>query len=824
MSFDDNSILYAPHYVQMEQRGLHLLIDPEIPNWIATDKRGAKILQKLRAGRIFRELVSEYAADHGMEATRAWLHVDCFLKDARRHQFADYKPFPGSTYTGRRDYLSLDALNELWIHTNNFCNLTCAHCLVNSSPRGDAGLPGDKIREIIDQANELGVDRFYFTGGEPLVRRDFFKLAEYVRKGKGKELIVLTNGTLLHGERLERLKRLNPEKLKLQVSLDGSSPQVNDPIRGEGSFRRIVEGIENAVSIGFVPTVTTAVSTQNLEDLGDIAELLSQLGVENHHFLWMHRRGRVLESDNAFFPSTGKLIAAVTRTKKRADELGMTIDNFEALKARLDSWRGTKFDLGNAGLDSLCVYSDGGVYPSAALAGCPGLCCGNILEEPLERIWQESRVCRELWSATVQRKALCQDCHLRFLCGGGDLDHSYLYSQQISRNGGDFLGPDPYCGLYQTMLEGVLFELAEEGRQAFNRKSGFDVPLVYRAMGEGAAPCADGSPVQTVHSTCVLSFHIDKRRMVREFYARAAEEPQESLCCPTGYSPEDTSRIPQEVLDRAYGCGSPVGLAEVSEGEVVLDLGSGAGIDCFIAARKTGSSGMVIGLDMTNQMLEIASESKAPVAENLGYDAVSFLKGFMEAVPLRDKSVDLITSNCVINLSPDKKQVLREMWRVLKDHGRIVVSDIVSQGEVSKHIQASEKLWGECLGGALTEEEFFSFLEQAGFYGLQTLKRTFWQEIDGHRFFSATVRGYKFEKREGCVYVGQRAIYHGPFKAVVDEEGHFFPRNEAVEVCTDTAEKLSSPLYRGLFTVIDPIQVGSEDYSYCGDGCCSMEG
>ncbi len=823
MSFSDAAVLYVPHYVQMERRGLYLLIDPETPNWITTDWRGAWILRRVRAGRTPKELVTEYAADHGIGATRAWLHVDCFLKDARRHRFTDYKPFPSSTYTGRRDYLSLDALNELWIHTNNSCNLTCSHCLVDSSPRGDAGLPGDQIKEVIDQADEIGVGRFYFTGGEPMIRRDFFELAKHVTEEKGKELIVLTNGTLLCGERLARLEGLDPEKLKLQVSLDGSSPQVNDPIRGEGSFRRIVQGIENAVSIGFVPTVTTAVSTQNLDNLEGIAQLLSQLGVGNHHLLWMHRRGRALESGNGFFPSNGNLIATVIRAKKRADELGMTIDNFEALKARLDSWHGTKFDLGNAGLDSLCVYSDGGVYPAAALAGCLELCCGNVLEEPLERIWQESQVCRELWSATVQRKALCQECHLRFLCGGGDLDHSYLYSQQVSGNGGDFLGPNPYCGLYQTMLEGVLFELAEEGRRAFNRKSGFDAPVVYRAMGEGATCCAEVSPVQTVHSTCVLSFHLNKRRFVQEFYAQAAEEPRENLCCPTGYSPEDTSHIPQEVLDRAYGCGSPIGLAQGRAGEVVLDLGSGAGIDCFIAAKKTSPSGMVIGLDMTDRMLKIASASKALVAENLGYDTISFLKGFMETIPLRDKSVNLITSNCVINLSSQKKQVFREMWRVLKDQGRIVVSDIVSQEEISEHIRASEKLWGECIGGALTEEEFFSFLEQAGFCGLQTLKRSFWREVEGHRFLSVIVRGYKFEKRPGCIYAGQKAVYHGPFKAVMDEEGHLFPRNEAVEVCTDTAEKLSNPPYGGLFTVTEPAQEKSEEYSYCGDECCSVE-
>jgi len=255
------------------------------------------------------------------------------------------------------------------------------------------------------------------------------------------------------------------------------------------------------------------------------------------------------------------------------------------------------------------------------------------------------------------------------------------------------------------------------------------------------------------------------------------------------------------VMDRSYGCGSPIALAQLVSGETTLDLGSGGGIDCFIAARKVGPSGRVIGVDMTDEMLAVANRNRTAVAEKLGYDVVEFRRGFLEQIPVESKTIDLITSNCVINLSPDKKAVFREMWRVLKDHGRIVVSDIVSRETVPDHLRVNPRLWGECLAGALTEEEFVTYLEQAGFHGLQILKRDYWKKVGGCTFYSVTLRGFKFEASAESRFTGQCAVYLGPQKAVMDEEGHLFPRNEPVEVSTDTAAKLSRPPYRGSFLI-----------------------
>lgn len=833
MELGEKTILHTPAYSQTELNGLYMIIDPEGPNWISTDSRGARIISYLDGKKTFGDLVKLYASEFGLDTAKGWLHVNSFLKDALREKLVSFKPYVRASYNGRSDYLKADHLNELWIHTNNSCNLQCAHCLVSSSPLEDRGMPTEEIKRIIDEGRELGVFRFYFTGGEPFIRKDIYELIAYITRAENSELIVLTNGMFLSQEKnLSRLLEAGRGRFRPQISLDGSNAEMNDPIRGEGTFPKIIKGIRAAVDSGLNPTVTTVVTTANAEDVPNVTRLLASLGVKNHHLLWVHQRGRITDGNESLILPTYKMIEVVKKVKKAADEVGVTIDNFETIKGKLKSKKFTKFDLSNSCWESLCVYSDGEVYPSAAFANFRGLSCGNIKEKPLREIWQQSPVSLMFRNATVQKKTKCSSCYLKFICGGGDVEHSYFYSAAASGKG-SVHGFDPYCDLHEYMINSVLFDIAEEKRKSQNRKSGFDSPTVFLSMGEDALSCgANGNGngksngvsdfhIEISHSNCVLSFDVDKpREAVREFYGKAAEEPQKELCCPTSYPKEDIGHIPQDVIDRFYGCGSPMSIADVKTGETVVDLGSGAGIDCFIAAKKVGSSGKVIGVDMTDQMLGVANECRSIVADNLGYDAVEFRKGFLEEIPVEDKSVDLITSNCVINLSPDKKKVFSEMWRVLKDHGRIVISDIVSEVEVPSHLRANDRLWGECLSGALTEEQFISYLEQSGFYGLQVLKKVYWKDVENYKFFSVTVRGHKFEKRAGCVFIGQKAIYNGPFKSIIDEEGHLFPRGEAVAVCTDTAEKLLNPPYAGLFIVTDPTREVQENYSCCADGGC----
>lgn len=816
----------VPHE-RFERNGLVVLLDPKAPNWIAMDGRGARILSWVDGRSSLDELAARYAREFGVDLAKAWLHVDRLLREAERHGFASRQPRFAAPYAGRASFLK-PRLRELWLHTNNSCNLACEHCLVSSGPDGDRGLDAARLLELVDEGAELGVERFYLTGGEPFLRKDAFDLIERITRRHGREARVLTNGILFRkGALLDRLRSQDPDRLRLQVSLDGATAPVNDAVRGKGSFERIVSGVLELVAAGFAPTISTVVTRDNAGQMIEMVRLVRDLGAAGWHLIWVHKKGRWANVNDAVVEPT-LLHQRLRQAQQEAERLGLVIDNVESFRERTNGHPGTRLDLSSAGVESLCVYSDGRVYPSAATVQYEPLELGRWTGGNLGELLATSAVARRLRSLTVAEKPVCKDCKFRFLCGGGDLEHSFAFSlgRTPSNGHGSFDYLDPYCDLYQGLITDSLFALAESGRARHRTDTGFGAPVIYHAMGEGNGACAPGgdaeafAPVRTLSSNCVLTTGLARSRaLVQDFYGKAADKPQAELCCPVSYDAADTAHIPKEVLERFYGCGGPMSLAGVQRGETVVDLGSGAGIDVFIAAKKVGPRGRAIGVDMTDPMLGVAGESRPLVAKNLGYDAVEFRRGYLEEVPVEDGAADLVTSNCVINLSPDKRRVFGEVWRILKDHGRIVVSDIVADRPVPPGLKVNVHLWGECISGALSDDEFVAELERAGFYGVSLLKKQFWREVEGCGFYSVTVRGYKFRKRAGCVFQGHRAVYLGPYVSVTDEEGHLFPRGQAVEVCTDTLAKLTNEPYRGAFAILAPGAAAGECCA-TGAGCC----
>lgn len=216
------------------------------------------------------------------------------------------------------------------------------------------------------------------------------------------------------------------------------------------------------------------------------------------------------------------------------------------------------------------------------------------------------------------------------------------------------------------------------------------------------------------------------QEQVREKYGSAARAVAESgrvqACCDPGlrcchpittnlYSADETGLIPEKAALASLGCGNPTALAELRAGDTVLDLGSGGGIDVLLSAKRVGPTGKAYGLDMTDEMLALAWENQ----KHAGTTNVEFLKGEIENIPLPDNSVDVILSNCVINLSADKDRVLREAWRVLKPGGRFAVSDVVVRGSVPEEVRRSMLLWVGCIAGALEESDYLAKLTEAGF-------------------------------------------------------------------------------------------------------------
>jgi len=295
---------------------------------------------------------------------------------------------------------------------------------------------------------------------------------------------------------------------------------------------------------------------------------------------------------------------------------------------------------------------------------------------------------------------------------------------------------------------------------------------------------------------------------VRNRYAGAAHTPEAALCCPVEYDQKYLAVIPQEVIEKDYGCGDPS--RYLRAGETVLDLGSGTGKICFIAAQVVGPTGKVIGVDMTDEMLAVARRNAPVVAERIGYANVEFRQGQIQDLRpiIHDETIDVVVSNCVLNLvaTAAKRQLFAELHRVLKRGGRAVISDIVCDEDVPVKLQNDPELWSGCISGALREDLFLKAFEEAGFYGITLLKRDAqpWRTVQGIEFRSVTVEAFK-GKQGACFERNQAVIYKGPFKEVLDDDGHLLKRGERVAVCDKTFQLYKKSPYREHFEFIEPV-------------------
>ena len=351
---------------------------------------------------------------------------------------------------------------------------------------------------------------------------------------------------------------------------------------------------------------------------------------------------------------------------------------------------------------------------------------------------------------------------------------------------------------------------------------------------EEVRECCGGEPVES---------------SVYDRYAAAAQAVEPALCCPVEYSRDLLDIVPAEVIERDYGCGDPTPF--VRPGDTVLDLGAGGGKLCFIAAQMVGPRGRVICVDCNQEMLALARKHRGTVVERLGYDNIEFRYGMIQDLQLdlellndelnlspvcgssdylrlrnleeslrttkplvASDSVDCVLSNCVLNLVrvPDRRQLFSEIYRVLRDGGRAAISDIVSDENVPEEMQRDPELWSGCLSGAFREDAFLRAFEEAGFHGIEIAKRVSepWRTIRGIEFRSMTVVAYK-GKEGPCLDRNQAIMYRGPFRQVVDDEGHVYHRGTRAAVCEKTFRLFMQAPYAGMFEPIEPrVPVSSE--------------
>jgi arsenite methyltransferase len=335
---------------------------------------------------------------------------------------------------------------------------------------------------------------------------------------------------------------------------------------------------------------------------------------------------------------------------------------------------------------------------------------------------------------------------------------------------------------------------------------------------------------------------IDPEQAVRERYSAGAQERQDALCCPVDYDPQYLKVLPDEIIERDYGCGDPS--RYVRPGERVLDLGSGAGKICYIASQIVGSEGAVIGVDGNHEMLALSRKYLREVGERIGWHNVEFrrgkiqdlaldldlVEGWLREHPVRGAddlqaleehcrtlraerpmiaagSIDVVVSNCVLNLvrDDDKPQLLREIHRVLERGGRAAISDIVSDEDVPQKLKDDPELWSGCVSGAMREDRFLKAFEEAGFYGvtLDKFDAKPWRTVEGIEFRAVTVLAYKGKEGE-CWDHNQAVIYKGPFSRVTDDDGHSFRRGERIAVCEKTMAIYRKAPYAGMFEYVEP--------------------
>ncbi len=749
---------------------------PEVPFWFMVGPEGDRVLGHLT--RLEKDgLVKVLMEECGMGAEEALLEA--------QHLFAsitlpDLPPYRG------RGQLEPEMIKELWFHLLDACNLACSHCLFSRERQRKRVLPLETVSGVIRDALGQGLELVCLTGGEPLLYPDLLQLLKTCIDDYGLEVAILTNGILLD-DLVGALPGHFRERLHFQVSIDGPE-EIHDGIRGKGAFKRMAQGVSALLKAGFSVTASMTVNSVTIKGLLEALESIVHMGVKNMHLMWHFDEG----SGRGMSPGHDHhVLSLFSRFLKRSDELGVEIDNLRALRSQLFSPPGTRFDLGNGGWESLTIGPDGAVWPTPARVDRRGFLCGRLGGDGagILEIWRNSKVLKAIRSMSLLDSPAMKKDPWRFIIGGGDPDHCLKPKDE---GAGLFLSEDPQRPFYLEMLRHLL-ELEAS-----------DLPVppeplgVRLKMGDVMDGCGHVKEVNFIHSNCLLSLGSrDGRGLVREFYGRRAQSTDDSIKNPTLSAMAGIDLLPKENVSRSYGCGSPVEDARLREGEWVLDLGSGSGVECLIGAKKVGRHGMVVGIDMTDEMLALAASGKRLLVEEMGYDNIAFLKAHLEGLPLRDESFHCIISNCVINLTKNKRRVLKEAFRTLRPGGRIVISDVVTPKEPPPWVRSDRELIGGCLGGALVESYLFAMLKDIGFEGSRVIRRFPYKEVSGHMFFSLTFEAFrprvgadleKGEKRIGL-------ILKGPLERVVLEDGRTFSKGEIFYLEEEKADALPSDLF-----------------------------
>ena len=442
-TFTVNSVPYAPgELVTKGKKNAYLLLEPNTPNWIVVNAIGRDILTLCDGTKTVKEITEELCEKYGEPYDESIDSVLKFVNEAKGKRFLQEDPFPPP----QRSDKEIISLNTVWLNVTNKCNLRCIHCHLSSGEALKNEMATQELMKVIDEMKDLVVKEVVISGGEPLVRGDILEILEYASQQDIEKLSLITNGTLITNEIVEKLKKL--EKLHVQVSLDGAKKETHEFIRGKGTYENIIDGIKKLVNAEVNCFIGMTVMGNNMNEMQGMAELSKRLGLNYLHFSILQEKGRAKENQSVHGLDNEDYISVIKKMKKISSLTNVRISVEERIRNKIE--RLSKVDLCGAGSSIISVAADGNVYPCAGLHE-KGFCAGNIREQSLKDIWKTSEVFKKFRSFSVLDIEECKNCELKFICGGG------CHVKKYNVYGGLYV-PSVRCKAYKKIFSDIFSE------------------------------------------------------------------------------------------------------------------------------------------------------------------------------------------------------------------------------------------------------------------------------------------------------------------------------------------------------------------------------
>jgi MoaA/NifB/PqqE/SkfB family radical SAM enzyme/ubiquinone/menaquinone biosynthesis C-methylase UbiE len=600
-----------------------------------------------------------------------------------------------------------------------------------SSPSDQQRLHADEALQVIKETANLGCTAYYLTGGEPFISDAFYPALKAIFKHADTKAVILSNLSLIKVH-MHQLAEFPKERIIFQTGIDGIG-RTHDSLRGNGSFQKLISNVRILKETGYEIILSMAVNKTNAAEMEKIIDFALEYDIHTIHYQWLFKKGF---ADQSLFISPEHIFPFLKKAAIKAEQNGITINNIDVLQSQLFSLADTKFDLNNAGWESLAVGPNGNIYPSPSLIFNEDYNCGH-LTQGIQSIWKNNPLLNTCRYASLIFDEKYSKNPFKFFIGGGDPDYSIIYSGKIT-------GGDPYVPLYNLICQWLISREADKFKAAL--QAGFKLKIGDQV---DSAPAAAGK--------CHFmrnNFPVPNHLLRKDHAMLPGQIPPElqqayQIINPIPYPAEVVSHIPESLKIVNYGSGSPVILANLKPGDTVLNLCCRTGLECFIAAALTGKPGWVIGVDMNEQMLRKANDSMESVSTKLGYKNIEFKSAFFEHLPIDDKRIDTVIANNIINFSLNKRTLFSEIFRVLKPGGKVVLSDITFENTVPEPIIPDRKFSAKCPAQLLSYQDLSGLLYDLGFSEVKILKGYNYQSIDQFPWYAITYQAIKpYENQE----------------------------------------------------------------------------